>query len=202
MEISLRSSLVIIGPRNQSAFVFDQSPLHSQNRVHYIPCLHMHINRFMKDEKQNNSSKSLSSWSRRPIVMIKVSIALMINSIGGTLVRCLWTWLKFCKVVKKRKLTVRKLQIYFSLDKWGNFFCTIVLWREFPTIIRNEAELRYQYSFGKKYCLTLVGKEIFADPGLLTLFLTTVLPGSTPGIITLKSSTSIHTVDPPPPWWP
>ncbi len=29
-------------------------------------------------------------------------------------------------VVKKRKLTVRKLQIYFSLDKWGNF-CTIVL---------------------------------------------------------------------------
>ena len=35
---------------------------------------------------------------------------------------------------KKRNLTFWRLQIYFSLDKWSNSVCTIVLWREVPII--------------------------------------------------------------------
>ncbi len=36
--------------------------------------------------------------------------------------------------------------------------------------IGNEAELRYQFSFGKKNCLTIIGKNLFATPGPLTFF--------------------------------
>ena len=82
-------------------------------------------------------------------------------------------------VVKKRNLTVRNLQIYFSLEKWGNFSLFLIdlqllgsevgvekkiiknqsLNRKNPELIGNEAELRYQYSFDKKKCLNIVGKK-------------------------------------------
>ena len=39
-----------------------------------------------------------------------------------------------------------------------------------PKPIGNEAELRYKYNLGKKNCLTIIGNEIFADPGSLSFF--------------------------------
>ena len=43
-------------------------------------------------------------------------------------------------------------------------------------VLQYDAELRYQYSFGKKNCLIIVGKILFATPGPLSFFfLTTVL---------------------------
>ena len=61
-------------------------------------------------------------------------------------------------VRKKRNLTARKVQNIFSLLRGVNSF-----WHY-------EAELQYQYSFGKKNCLTIIGKKLFATPGPLSFF--------------------------------
>ena len=63
-------------------------------------------------------------------------------------------------VRKKRNLTARKVQNIFSLLKGVYSF-----WDQCIM-----AELRYQYSFGKKNCLTIIGKKIFATPGALSFF--------------------------------
>ena len=60
---------------------------------------------------------------------------------------------------KKRELTAWREQNIFSLMR-GKFFLAPLY----------EAELRYQYNFAKKNCLTIIGKLLIASPGLLTFF--------------------------------
>ncbi len=75
-------------------------------------------------------------------------------------------------------MVLRTIMPIFSLLKGAYSFwhhCIMVgvlqyiMWLEVD-MIGNEAELRYQYSFGEKNCLTIIGKKLFATPWQLSFF--------------------------------
>ncbi len=70
-------------------------------------------------------------------------------------------------------LTAWKLQNIFSLlNELYSFWlhCIMVGVLHYVIWLEDEAELRYQYRFGKKNCLTVMGERLFATPGALTFF--------------------------------
>ncbi len=66
------------------------------------------------------------------------------------------------------------LYFFHPLHAW-RYRRTIVWFIEEVQAHVNETQLPYQYNHGKKNCLSIIGEELFAPPGLLTFFcLTTV----------------------------
>ncbi len=71
---------------------------------------------------------------------------------------------------QKKKLNGPKFAKYFFPVERSKFFLALLYYGRSSKPTGNEAELQYQYSFGKKNCLTIIGEKLFATPGPLSFF--------------------------------